>query len=96
MHTLDINTEVGEQEMAIFWVIELIRYTSLEYGKFDIWNIKVNCKPSILDELRNFQKTKDLLGKKWVKVMDSEISISLIEIHVRDQSSLIEDGKEKA
>lgn len=50
--------------MAVFWVIESIRYASLEYGKFDTWNVKVDCKLSILDGMRNFEKTKSPLGKE--------------------------------
>ena len=70
--------------MAVFWVIGSIRYTSLEYGKFDMWNVKVNFKPGILDGLRGFQKTKGLLSKKWVEVIDPWISISSMEVHKRN------------
>lgn len=33
--------------MAIFWVIKSIRYAYLEYEKFDIWNIRLDCKSDI-------------------------------------------------
>ena len=95
MHTLGVKTEDGGQEMAVFWVIGSIRYASLEYGKFDTWNVKVDCEPGILDGLRGFQKTKGPLGEEWVEVMDPWISISSTEVHVRDQISLMEDGEEK-
>ena len=92
---LKIKMEDSGQKIAVFGVIESINYTSLEYRKFDIWNVKVDCEPGILDGLRGFQKTKDLLGKEWVEVMDPWISISSTKVHVRDQISLMEDGEEK-
>lgn len=52
------------QKIAILQVIGPISYTSLEYGKFDFQNVKVDYKLSILDEIRNIQKTKDLVGNK--------------------------------
>lgn len=32
--------------------------------------MKMNCKPSILDKMRNFEKTKSPLVEEWVKVID--------------------------
>lgn len=30
----------------------------------------MDCKSGILDEIRDFQKTKSFLGNEWIKVMD--------------------------
>lgn len=64
MHTLEIKTEDNRQGIAVFWVIKSIRYGNLKYEKFITWNVKVNCKPSILDGIRNFEKTKSPQSKK--------------------------------
>ena len=70
MYTLGIKMEDSRLEMVVFWGIGSIKYASLEYKKFDTWNIKMDCKPGILDKLRNFQKTKGFLDKKWIEVID--------------------------
>lgn len=54
---LRLKTEDGSREMAVFWIIGLIKYISLKYEKFNTWNVKVDCKLSILDRIRNFLKT---------------------------------------
>lgn len=57
--------------MAILWVIEIIKYVNLEFGKYNTWNVKVDCKSSVLNKIRTFLGTKDPLGNKLVKVVDS-------------------------
>lgn len=34
----------------------------MKFGKYDIWNVKVDYEPSVLDEIRTFLKTKSLLA----------------------------------
>lgn len=56
--------------MVILWVIKTIKYANLEFGKYNTWNVKVDCKSSILNKIRTFLETKDPLGNKLVKVLD--------------------------
>lgn len=95
MHMLGIKNKVNGQEMRILWVIGTIKYVNLEFGKYNAWNVKVDWKPSILDRIRTFLETKGPLGNEGVKVVDLGINMSSIEFYVRDQISLMEDGKEK-
>lgn len=54
MHILGVKTEDSWQKMAVFLVIESIKYANLKSEKFNTWNVKVECKSGILDRLRNF------------------------------------------
>lgn len=56
--------------MVILWVIKTIKYANLEFEKYNTWNVKVDCKSSILNKIRTFLETKNLLDNKLVKVLD--------------------------
>lgn len=67
MYTFELKIDNSEKELIALWVIRPIKYASLEYRKFKTWNVKVDCKPNILDEMRNFLKTQSILDNKWEK-----------------------------
>lgn len=64
----DVKKKDGTKEMAIFQVIRLIKFAALEYGIYKSRNIKVDCEIDVLDELKNYLKTKGILSQDWEKV----------------------------
>lgn len=56
--------------MVLLWVTETIKYANQKFGKYDTWNIKMDQKLNILDEIRTFLETKGPLGNEWVNVID--------------------------
>lgn len=84
MHILRVKTESKIKKIVVFWVTRSIKYTSLEYGLYKSWNIKVNCKMDVLDKIINFFKAKGILSKDWVTDNNACISMSLIKNHVKD------------
>lgn len=56
--------------MVLLWVTETIKYANQKFGKYDTWNIKMDQKLNILDEIRTFLETKGPLGNEWVNVVD--------------------------
>lgn len=72
------------KEMTILLVIRLIRYVNLEYRKYNIQNVKVDCKLSDLAGIKNFQKIKSFFNNIQVKVVDSQINISSIKIYIKN------------
>lgn len=81
--------------MVSLWVIEIIKYADLKFGKYDAWNIKIDCKPSILDEIKTFSKTTYCLSNKQMKIVDFQMSISSMQFCIRDKINPIEDREEK-
>ena len=61
---LGLKIENSNRKVAVFWLIELIKYTSFEYKTFNILNIKVNYKPRVLDQMRNFLKIQNILDNE--------------------------------
>lgn len=70
MHTFRVKNGNGGQEMAIVWVTGTIKYTNLEFRKYDTWNIKVDSETSVLNKIRTFLETSSPLGNKWVKAVN--------------------------
>lgn len=95
MHTLGVKKEDDIKKLAIFWVTGPIKFTVLEYNTYKSWNVKVDCEIDVLDELKNYLKTKGILGQDWKKVDDPWRSISLIKSHVKNLIEFIDKGDKK-
>lgn len=63
MYTLGINKKDGIKEIAIFWVTGLMKFVALEYSTYKSWNVKVDCEMAVLDELKNYLRTKDIFSQ---------------------------------
>lgn len=57
-----IKKEDGTKKMAMIWVTGPIKFAALEYGTYKSRNIKVDCEMDVLDKLRNYLKSKAILG----------------------------------
>lgn len=79
----------------MFWVTGLIQYTSLKYGIYKSWNIKVDCDVNVVTEIQDFFQPSGILGKDWTKANDNTISMLSKKNHVYNQIDLIDDGNEK-
>lgn len=95
MHMLGVKIKNKTKEIAIFWVIRSIKYTSLKYGLCKSQNIKVDYKMDVLNKIMNFFKTKNILGKDQVRENNVCISMLSIKNYVRDQINLIDNRDKK-
>lgn len=62
MQTFGIKKKDGTKQMAIFWVTRPIKFAALEYSTYKSWNVNVDCEMNVLDEPRNYLKTKGIFG----------------------------------
>lgn len=63
MHMLGVKKEDGLKEIVMFWVTRPIKFAALEYSIYKSENMKIDCKMNILNEVRNYLKTKGILGQ---------------------------------
>lgn len=64
---LSIKKNNNIKKMAIFWIIRPIKFAALKYKDIKKQTIKVDCKLSFLDSIKNYLKTKKIVGKDWEK-----------------------------
>ena len=63
MYTLGLKKGDSSQEIASFWIIGPIEYTSLKLADYPSLNMKVNCEKHILAGLREFFHSQEIFGK---------------------------------
>lgn len=95
MDTFRLKTENKIKKIAVFQIIRLIKYASLEDGLYKSQNIKIDYKINVLDEIMNFFKIKAIFNKNWVRNNDTLINILSTTDYVRDQIHFINDRNEK-
>lgn len=66
------------KEIVIFWITESVKFAALEYGIHEFQNIKMDYKIDILDKLKIYLKTKNILGQYQEKVNNPQISLKII------------------
>lgn len=49
--------------MVTFWITNVIHFAPLKYKKYKSFNIKIDCEEYVLEELKNYLKTKDIFGQ---------------------------------
>lgn len=84
MHTYSKKKKDCTKKMAIFWVNRQIKLAALEYDTYKSWNVKIIFKIDVLDDLRNYLKTKSILNQDWEKVKNFYITMSSTKYHIRN------------
>lgn len=92
---LRLKRRDDSQEIASFWVIELIKYASLKLTNYTSQNVNVNCEEHIFAGLKKFLHSQEIICKNWKKKTDTYISMSSKQNLVRDQILTIKDGDKK-
>lgn len=75
--------------------MSLVEYTNLKFDIYKSLIVRVNYREQVLNKLREFFYSQDILGEEWEKSTDINISVSTKMNHIRNQIDVIDNGDKK-